>query len=140
MAEASHGQPIGQWRWIQVDCPDPERLAAFWGQVLNVKIVARLGDPPQFVNLASAEPGAPQVCFQRVPEPKSVKNRLHLDLHVEDVDVASARVEGLGGRRRDDHDFHEHGYSWRRMADPEGNEFCLIYDDDVSILRADPTG
>jgi predicted enzyme related to lactoylglutathione lyase len=82
----------------------------------------------QFVNHASAVPGAPQVCFQRVPEPKMVKNRLHFDLQVEDVEKACARIEALRGRRRDDHDFHEHGFSWRRMADPEGNEFCLIYD------------
>jgi predicted enzyme related to lactoylglutathione lyase len=120
-------RPVGRLRWVQVDCPDPERLAAFWAKVLDVAIEARLGDPPQFVNLASAEPGAPQVCFQRVPEPKSVKNRLHFDLQVEDVDEACARVEALGGRRRDDHDFREHGFSWRRMVDPEGNEFCLIY-------------
>lgn len=120
-------RPVGRLRWIQIDCPDPERLASFWAKVLDVAIEARLGDPPQFVNLASAEPGAPQVCFQCVPEPKSVKNRLHFDLHVEDVEEACARVEALGGRRRDDDDFHEHGFSWRRMADPEGNEFCLIY-------------
>ncbi len=120
-------EPIGRLRWIQIDCPDPERLAAFWAQVLAVEVDARLGDPAQFINLAPAEPGSPQVCFQRVPEPKVVKNRLHFDLLVDDVNTACARVEGLGGRRRDDHDFHEHGFSWRRMADPDGNEFCLIY-------------
>jgi predicted enzyme related to lactoylglutathione lyase len=127
MTGSTGTSPIGRLGWIQTDCPDPERLAAFWGAVLAVKIVSRLGDPPQFVNLEAAEPGAPQLAFQRVPEAKVVKNRLHLDLRVEDVDAACARIEGLGGRRRDDHDFHEHGYSWRRMADPEGNEFCLIY-------------
>ncbi len=127
MSGSTAGLPVGRLRWIQIDCPDPERLAGFWAKVLAVDIEDRLGDPPQFVNLASAEPGAPQVCFQRVPEAKTLKNRLHFDLHVEEVDVACARVESLGGRRRDDHDFHEHGFSWRRMADPEGNEFCLIY-------------
>jgi len=120
-------EPVGRLRWIQVDSVDPERSAAFWAKALGVDVVARLGDPPQFVNLAAAEPGAPQVCFQRVPESKVVKNRVHLDLHVADVETASARVEALGGRRRDDHDSHEHGYSWRRMADPEDNEFCLVY-------------
>jgi predicted enzyme related to lactoylglutathione lyase len=127
MSEGADARPVGRLGWIQVDCPDPERLADFWSQVLAVEIVSRLGDPVQFVNLAAAEPGAPQVCFQRVPEPKANKNRLHFDIAVEDVDVACTWVEGLGGRRRDDRDFHEHGYSWRRMADPEGNEFCLIY-------------
>jgi predicted enzyme related to lactoylglutathione lyase len=127
MARSIESEPVGRLRWIQVDSVDPERIAAFWAEALGVEVVARLGDPPQFINLAATEPGAPQVCFQRVPESKSVKNRVHLDLHVEDVETASVRVEALGGRRRDDHDFHEHGYSWRRMADPEGNEFCLVY-------------
>ena len=127
MSGSSARPAVGQLRWIQIDCPDPERLAPFWAAVLAVEIVDQLGNPPQFVNLGSAEPGAPQVCFQRVPEAKVVKNRLHLDLRVEDVDEACMRIESLGGQRRDDHDFHEHGYSWRRMADPEGNEFCLIY-------------
>lgn len=127
MSGSTAEPPVGRLRWIQIDCPDPDRLAAFWAAVLAVEIDERLGDPPQFVNLRSVEPGAPQVCFQRVPEGKVVKNRLHFDLHVEDVDAACARVEELGGRRRDDHDFHEHGFDWRRMTDPEGNEFCLIY-------------
>jgi predicted enzyme related to lactoylglutathione lyase len=127
VAGAPDRQSVGRLRWIQIDCPDPERLAAFWAAALGVEIEDRLGDPPQFVNLAAVEAGAPRVCFQRVPEPKSTKNRLHFDLQVEDVDAASARVEGLGGGRRDEHDFHEHGFSWRRMKDPEGNEFCLIY-------------
>jgi predicted enzyme related to lactoylglutathione lyase len=126
----SGAPPVGRLGWIQIDCPDPERLALFWAEVLGSHIDFRLGDPPQFVNVAPTEHGAPSVSFQRVPEPKTVKNRVHLDLlvdDVDDVDEASARVEGLGGRRRDDHDFHEHGFSWRRMADPEGNEFCLVF-------------
>jgi predicted enzyme related to lactoylglutathione lyase len=119
--------PVGSLGWIQIDCPDPEGLASFWAEVLGVSIASRLGDPPQFVNLAAVSAGAPQVCFQRVPEHKTAKNRLHLDIAVDDVEVATARIVDLGGRRRDDHDFREHGYAWRRMADPEGNEFCLIF-------------
>ena len=126
--EPANGGPIGRLGWIQVSAADPERIAAFWAEVIGVAVEDRLGDPPQYVNLAPAEPGAPRICFQRVPEPKVVKNRLHFDLQVDDVDHACRRIEVLGGHRRDDHDFHEHGYSWRRMADPDGNEFCLIYD------------
>lgn len=127
MCESMAGSPVGRLRWIQIDCADPVRLAAFWGEILAVQIDAQLGDPPQFVNLGPAEPGAARVCFQRVPEAKSLKNRLHFDLEVADVEVACARVEVFGGRRLEGYDFHEHGYSWRRMADPDGNEFCLIY-------------
>lgn len=112
---------------VIVDCGDPERLAAFWGEILGVEVDDRLGDPPQYVSLRRTEPGAPIITFQRVPEPKTVKNRVHLDLEVDDVDAATARVEGLGGRRRQPVDFDEHGYRWRIMADPEGNEFCLVF-------------
>ena len=120
---------VGRLGWIQIDCPDPERLAVFWSAVLGVEIHGRLGSPPQFVDLDRQSTDAPHVSFQRVPEPKTVKNRVHLDLMVDDVDVATSRIESLGGRRRrPEADFREYGYSWRTMADPEGNEFCLIYD------------
>ncbi len=50
-------------------------------------------------------------------------------LAVDDVEVATSRIVSLGGRRRrPEGDFNEYGYSWRTMADPEGNEFCLIYE------------
>jgi len=120
--------PVGRLGWIQTDCHDPERLARFWGQVLGVEVDARLGHPPQYVNLESVTRDAPRVCFQRVPEAKAGKNRLHFDLGVDDVDLATARIESLGGARARHDDYHEHGYSWRLMADPEGNEFCLIYE------------
>jgi hypothetical protein len=103
-------------------------MASFWGAVLGVEVEARLGDPPTFVNLAPVAPGVPRVCFQRVPEPKTVKNRLHFDVWVKNVEVACRKVEALGAKRQDGEDFHEFGYSWRRMSDPEGHEFCLIYD------------
>lgn len=135
MARSADRHPVGRLGWIQIDCPDPGRLAAFWVEVLGSEIDFRLGDPPQFVNVAPTEPGAPSVSFQRVPEPKTVKNRVHLDLLVDDVEEASTRVEDLGGRRRDDHDFHEHGFSWRRMADPDGNEFCLVFGANETLGR-----
>src|SRR5258705_13882498 len=94
MARSADRRPVGRLGWIQIDCPDPDRLAAFWVEVLGSEIDFRLGDPPQFVNVAPTEPGAPSVSFQRVPEPKTVKNRVHLDLLVDDVEEASRRVEG----------------------------------------------
>jgi len=128
MPDEMRSIPIGRLGWIQIDCADPERLAPFWATVLGTTIEDRLGDPPQYITLAATDANAPHVSFQRVPEPKVVKNRLHFDLAVDDIEDAAHRVEMLGGRRVDDFDFHEHGYSWRRMADPDGNEFCLIYD------------
>jgi predicted enzyme related to lactoylglutathione lyase len=140
MTRVSDRQPVGRLRWIEIDTPDPDPLVTFWSEVLGAEVDPPSNDvqPPfQYIALTAAEPGAPQVVFQRVPESKTNKNRLHFDLLVEDVDAACARIEALGGRRRDDHDYHnaepapapvvEPGWSWRRMADPQGNEFCLIY-------------
>lgn len=127
MTESITRRPIGRLRWIQIDTQAPEASAAFWCEVLGTKVEDQLGNPPQYINLVRAEPGAPHISFQRVPEPKSGKNRLHFDLLVEDVDVACGEVEALGRHRYGHHDFHEYGYSWRVMTDPQGNEFCLIY-------------
>jgi predicted enzyme related to lactoylglutathione lyase len=115
---------------VQIDCQDPVSLGRFWAQVLDVDIVETLGDPAQYVNLAPP-PGAPDgagIAFQRVLEPKGGKNRIHLDIDVDDLDTATARIEELGGRRAGPEDVSEHGYKWRVMADPEGNEFCLIFE------------
>ncbi|MGZ4114999.1 MAG: VOC family protein [Actinomycetota bacterium] len=67
----------------------------------------------------------PPIAFQRVPEAKTGKNRVHLDITVEDVEEATRRVEELGdsrlgGLREMD------GYRWQVVADPEGNELCLV--------------
>ena len=87
---------VGQLGWIQVDCADPVRLAAFWSHVLGVEIDAALGEPPHYLGLVPAGSGAPAVSFHRVPEAKVVKNRLHFDIAVDHVETASARIEDLG--------------------------------------------
>ena len=117
---------IGRLGWVQVDCDDPVALAGFWGQVLGVEIRGTLGgtdDAPQYVFLEGAAPGAPRLCFQRVPETKSAKNRLLLDVAVADLEAATDAVVALGATRVGDIDEHE--MRWRVMADPAGNEFCL---------------
>lgn len=118
---------VGRLGWIQIDCANPARLAAFWSRVLGVEIDGALGEPPHYLGLVPASAGAPVVSFHRVSEAKVVKNRLHLDIAVDDVETASARIEELGGARLASDDFSEYGFRWRVMADPEGNEFCLIY-------------
>ncbi len=117
---------VGTVGAVIVDCDDPEALAGFWGALLDTEVARRLGDPPQYVDLGPVG-GAPYLGFQRVSERKVVKNRVHVDVNVEDVDAATARVEELGGRRVPGGDVEEHGFRWRVMLDPEGNEFCLIY-------------
>jgi len=120
-------EAIGRLEWLQIDCLDPRRLALFWGMVLGLEIDSTLGEPAHYVGLVKVGPDHPHVYFQRVPEPKTLKNRLHLDIRVDDIEQATARIETLGGRRLPVQDFREHGFRWRVMADPEGNEFCLVY-------------
>ena len=112
--------------WVQVDWVDLDRSARFWSALLGVEIDA--GATPPAYRCLRALPGSGLViCFQRVPEPKTVKNRLHLDLQVSDMEAATARIEELGGRRQQPRaDYAEDGWSWRVMIDPEGNEFCLV--------------
>ncbi len=109
---------------VTIDCRDPETLAGFWSAVFGATVDSREGDPVQYIDLVAA--GIPTIRLQRAPEPKTVKDRIHLDLSVSDLDVASARVEALGASRAADHDISEYGVTFRVMLDPEGNEFCLV--------------
>jgi len=117
--------PRGKIGWIQIDCSDPDRLRAFWAALLHLA-----PDPsptPSAYRCLLGRDGCPGMCFQRVPESKTVKNRVHLDIVVSNLDAATTRITELGGARRGEHaDFHEDGWHWRVMADPEGNEFCLV--------------
>lgn len=116
---------IGQLDAITIDCRDPVSLAGFWSAVLGTPVQPPDGEPVTYVDL-EAKPGLPILRFQKVPEAKSVKNRLHLDVAVDDLEEACANVEALGASRADDREFSEFGYNWRVMLDPEQNEFCLV--------------
>lgn len=104
---------IGQ---IVVDCTEPERLSAFWGRVLEVPFSVRSRD---WATVHSTPP----VCFQRVPEGKVVKNRIHLDLAVTDIDAAHAGALTAGARFVTS--FVDAQGACVVLQDPEGNEFCL---------------
>lgn len=107
---------------LVLDCVDPEALAAFWAQARDYEIVGGAG---AYVMLLPKDPGAPQLLLQRVPEVKSTKNRMHLDIHVADIDAEATRLERLGAKRVSSTAFDEHGTQWHLMADPEGNELCV---------------
>jgi len=113
--------------WVTVDCRDPVRMSTFWSALLNVGEEGRIGDPPKYVMLEGQAPRALPLQFQRVTDATLPRNRMHLDLAVDDVDRATARVEQLGGSRIPGGDLEEAGYRWRVVADPEGNEFCLVH-------------
>ncbi|MFL6154819.1 MAG: VOC family protein [Marmoricola sp.] len=107
---------------LVLDCTDPEALAAFWGPALGYANVGTFG---VFVALLPDGRPGPKLLLQKVGEPKPGKNRMHLDLHADDVLVEVERLVGLGASRLDDEPQTEFGTSWIRMADPEGNEFCV---------------
>jgi predicted enzyme related to lactoylglutathione lyase len=112
---------IGSFLFVTMDCHDPELLASFWAEVLGTERDL-LMDDGRYVFLKGGD-DLPVICFQRVPEDKSVKNRMHLDISVDDLDAATALVEALGGSWPDGVEHRLDDSVWRTLADPEGNEF-----------------
>ena len=110
---------------LDIDCVDPAGLASFWQEALGWRRTHETADevvlePPA----GSPQDGvAPDLLFLRVPEAKSVKNRLHLDLRPDDQAAEVARLEALGARRVD---IGQGERSWVVLVDPEGNEFCVL--------------
>lgn len=105
---------------VMLDCLDLDTMVGFWGRLLGLEEKARY---PDYVWMGRLSEGGPALAFQRVPEAKTVKNRMHLDVAVPDVGAAVALVEELGGTRLADHEIG--GFRWTVLADPEGNEFCV---------------
>jgi hypothetical protein len=109
-----------------VDSRDPARIAGFWQSALGWRRTSEddeeiVLEPPA----GSPEDGvAPDLLFLRVPEGKAVKNRLHLDLKPNDQAAEVARLEALGARRVDVG--QDDDVSWIVLADPDGNEFCVL--------------
>ena len=121
---------------IVVDCAHPASLARFWAAVLDGYDVAPYDDAElerlRAMGIDSPEDdptvlvegpaGSPRLWLQKVPEPKSTKNRVHLDLACDDFAAELDRLRGLGARHAN-HQGHE---SLVVLLDPEGNEFCLL--------------
>jgi hypothetical protein len=137
---------------VTFDCADPDRLATFWAAALGYKkqgppegyatwyeFLAAQGVPEDQWNSASAviDPDGigSRIFFQKVPEPKSAKNRVHLDVNAgggravtaaerrKRVDAEVERLVGIGATRLRDKE--RLGEYWVVMQDPEGNEFCI---------------
>ncbi len=114
---------IGALHEIVVDCSNPEALARFWQAMIGGEVVV---ESPDWVVLDGDEEGF-YFGFQKVPEPKRGKNRIHIDVEVEELEPAIDQAEQLGARKIggliDDDDG-----SFQVMADPGGNEFCFVTD------------
>lgn len=137
---------------IVIDCADPARLAGFWSTALGYVVqpppdgfksweafLTELGVPKSDWNSASAvvdpDGRGPRIFFQRVPEPKSTKNRVHLDLNAggehgtplderkQRVDAEVERLAGAGATVVGP--MEQRGEYWVVLRDPEGNEFCV---------------
>ena len=118
-----------RWQCICVDSTDPARIGAFWAPALGWR---RTNDSADEVVLeppaGSPEDGvSPDILFLRVPEEKSVKNRLHLDLRPDDQAAEVARLEALGAVRVDVGQSRAGDrVTWVVLADPDGNEFDVL--------------
>ena len=137
---------------VVFDCADPQRMAAFWSGAKGYQVQAppegfatwddfliSIGVPEDAFNSASAivDPASsgPRIFFQQVPEPKTTKNRVHLDLNVGGgretpvhvrrtrVDAEAERLSAIGATVV--RSYEENGEYWVAMLDPEGNEFDL---------------
>lgn len=115
-----------RWSGVTIDCLDPVRLSRFWGQLLGIEPSNEHGDNPDWATLGSWSDPTPRLTFQRVPESKSTKVRIHLDVEVDDIDVGRQRVENLGGRWSGTRHDYDEGVVLV-MFDPEGHEFCLVH-------------
>ena len=111
---------IGSIDEVVIDCHEPAVLAVFWAGVLGGEPTRR-DDAWWFV----VPPGWTQLSFQKVPEAKSGKNRLHLDVLVTDIEVATGRAEELGARHVGAV-HHDRAGSFQVLLDPEGNEWCVV--------------
>jgi predicted enzyme related to lactoylglutathione lyase len=105
---------------VVFDCTDAAALATFWADVLSSEVDA---DGNQFFATVNRSADGPTLMFVQVPEPRSGKNRLHVDLATADWSAELDRLVGLGAKRLDEHD--EYGTHWITLADPEGNVFDL---------------
>lgn len=103
---------------ITFDCSDANGLAGFWSALLG-RTVAH-GATEAYAELE----GVPGMTFIAVPEAKSAKNRLHLDVLVKELGAEVDRASALGARRQAE--FDEGGFRWTTFTDPEGNEFDLV--------------
>lgn len=137
---------------VTIDCAEPHVLADWWAETLGWEVepqdeafirrmvaeghadeadttvhrgalVWRVG--AAIVAPAEVRAGSPRVLFQWVPEPKTVKNRVHLDIRTGDADVAAIRERLVQRGAAILHEGRQGPHSWVTMADPEGNEFCI---------------
>jgi hypothetical protein len=109
-----------EWEQANVDASDPAGLGRWWAEVLGWVVV---DDNPREFEIRASPDRLPGLLFAQVPERKTVKNRLHLDLRPDDQEAEVDRLLGLGATRAD---VGQGAQTWVVLRDPEGNEFCVL--------------
>ncbi|HEV2755434.1 MAG TPA: VOC family protein [Actinomycetota bacterium] len=105
---------------VTIDCADPAALARFWAEVLDYEVTFEEDD--EVVIEPKGGPGN-ALLFGKVADEKVVKNRIHLDLNPSDQAAEVERVKGVGATEVD---IGQSDVPWVVLADPEGNEFCIL--------------
>lgn len=107
---------------LVLDCAEPATLVEFWREALDYR---EYFVDTTFAVLVPKEGTAPPLVLQGVPEPRVGKNRMHLDIVVDDIETEVERLRALGASRIDQGVQSFGDTQWVRMADPELNEFCV---------------
>jgi predicted enzyme related to lactoylglutathione lyase len=115
--------PIARFLAVVIDCHDPAGLAGFWQEILGGSLEPRT-QSPEWVALNDV-PGFGILAFQCVPEAKTIKNRLHIDVDVTDIASSVEAAVALGAMTVGDL-VEEPTNRFQVMRDPEGNEFCFV--------------
>ncbi|GAA0549072.1 VOC family protein [Paractinoplanes ferrugineus] len=110
-----------RWEQIVVDAEDPHRLARWWAEALGYTIVH---EAPDEVEIRRTPAELPGLLFGTSADPRTVKNRLHLDLRPDDQEMEVERLVNMGARLADIGQGDD--VPWVVLADPEGNEFCVL--------------
>ena len=109
---------------VVLDCADLERAARFWAAVLGYTAVGDAEGIYQALRPVDG-PGI-QVLLQRTADAKQGKNRVHFDLRTRDLEAEVGRVTALGATALTERPVAEDGWAWHILADPDGNEFCVL--------------
>jgi hypothetical protein len=109
-----------EWEQVIVDAADPAALGRWWCDALGWVVV---DDSPDEFEIRPSPDRLPGLLFVQGVDPKVVKNRLHIDLRPDDRDAEVERLLALGATRAD---IGQGDESWVVLADPEGNEFCVL--------------
>ncbi len=109
-----------EWEQIVIDARDPVELGRWWAEALRWRIV---NEEPSEIEIRPPDGRLPGILFEPVDDAKAGKNRLHMDFRPVDRDAEVERLLALGATRVD---IGQGDVTWVVLADPEGNEFCVL--------------